>query len=458
MNRSRTLALVVSMSMLLPMAAGAMSPAFPDVPEGSLFKTQIEALVKLGVIHGSPDGKFHPKDETNRAAILKMAYLAANRKPKAVTENCFSDLEKYSWYWDFVCDAASPENNFVQGVGNGRFEPNRSVTRAEGLKIILEVMGMKPAIVTNADKDLVRLADIVNSSWYFAYMVTAYKAGMLPITGFDDGGEFYPNVPLVREEAAALIYAGLQAKDRVIAQQEEQQTQASAASTATAASAARASSSKAAEEATMKNLPFPLKDAGTFTKKKSISYLFDINADTVISVNAVATGAIPSQITCRLYLLKDDFSDQYHLGLSDAGSCKILAAVQPGKYQLQIQPTLDNASFTVEAKAGTGDGNDGFQEATPIYRDKSQVGMLEPNDLADWFTFTIPTDREAIVELSAPEKLRCTIYTPPDVDQFGFTGPECDKPYTYAAGTYTLTVARTQGQLAKKVTYVIKWK
>ncbi len=315
--------------------------------------------------------------------------------------------------------------------------------------MILEVMDMRPQEITESDRPLLPYVDVPYVSWQAKYILQASKLGIIPIAG-QNSSRFDPEKPLLRGEAAAYIYGAMNAKQAAATAKQESET---------AAAKAGGSSSKPAEEPTMKNVQFPFTDADRFAQKKNVSYVFDISSDTVIWTKASISNNSTGQVTCRLYLLgADGFSNEYYLGTQDGTDCVMNVAVRPGKYQLQVQPSVADTLYAVEAKAGKGDGNDGFKEAIKIFNDKTQVGVLTPNETADWFTFTVSRETQAIIEVSAVEKLHCIIYPPADFDQFGFAGPECDKPYLFPDGTYTVSVSRSRGPLAKQQTFSIKWK
>ncbi len=448
MSRSRFLPLLVSLTILAPTVAGAAANLFKDVPTGFVYKAQIDALVEAGVIHGNPDGTFRPNNELTRVELLKLAYLAANRKPKVATAKCASDIEINTWYGDYACDAMA--NGIMQGDGK-KLDPTRAVTRVEALKIIMLVLDIDVEVATDSDKSLVKFADLDVSAWYMNYVVVAYKNGMLPIAG-QTGSKFYPGKALLRGEAAAYIVNAQKAKARVQAAAEQEEA---------APTPPPPPPAQAGPQPVVKNVNFPFKDTDRFSGKLTTSYMFDIANDTVINVNAAISGNFTSGIICRLYLIDaDGYSTEYYLGMQENLSCLINVAVRPGKYQLQLQPTSENPMYTVEAKVGVSDSNDGFKQAIQIYNDKTKIEIMLPNDLVDWFTFTVTGNvaKTATVEVSSTEKLSCIIYTPKDIDQLGFSGPQCDKEYMFEPGTYTVAVARTKGPVSQQLTYSIKWK
>lgn len=433
------------LTLLFPMSSALATGVFPDVGDNHPFKGEIEALFRQGVVKGNPSGTFNPDDSVTRAAFLKMLYTATKRQPKAIYKGCFKDVESGSWYELIVCDAASKENGFVSGYGNGTFGPANPVTRTEALKMTFNLFGIPAPDVSSADQDIIKFADISVSAWYTRFISAAYKNGILPIYGFG-GSRFYPDREMTRAESAGFVFNA----ERVIEQK----------SPSTSSSSSVASSESMTEEVVIKQVQFPFNDTGMFSSNKPIAYEFTLSSPkTIVSVSTSTVGKLPIPITCRLYLLTDDgFSDEYYLGLQDDTSCRILSAVRPGKYQLQVQSTA-NTPYTVDAKSASTDGNDGFIDAHAVALGSSESADLGIGDLYDWYTFTVPGERKGTFFVSSPERLSCIIYTPSTVDQFGFAGPECGVEYNFASGTYTVGVGRkATSNFSKAIEYSVHWR
>lgn len=97
----------------------------------------------------------------------------------------------------------------VNGTGNGRFEGDRTITRAEFAALLVRALGLSPAAAGSAFKD------VTAEAWYARDVATAVAAGL--INGYDDG-TFRPDQVITREELAAmsmraLAYTGT-AKDK----------------------------------------------------------------------------------------------------------------------------------------------------------------------------------------------------------------------------------------------------
>ena len=201
--------------------------------------------------------------------------------------------------------------------------------------------------------------------------------------------------------------------------------------------------SSQASSATVLSADFPFDASGKFRAKMPFSYRFSLPSPTTVSVVTALQSGQPGSVSCRLYLLQEDgISDQYFLGYQEGGKCYILAALSAGDYQLQLQPTSADTTFTVVAAQASGDGNDGFTEADSLQNGMLHTENLSGGDFQDWFSFTVAGEAKMTVELSNSAQLACIVYAMSDVDLYGFSGPECNRSYSYPSGSYYVSVGR----------------
>lgn len=105
----------------------------------------------------------------------------------------FADLENH-WAKDAINDMGS--RMVVSGMGKGRYEPDRSITRAEFAAIVVRSMGLKKGTTESAFGD-VKLTD-----WFNGYVDTATEYSL--ITGYDSAS-YGPNDTITREQAMAIL-------------------------------------------------------------------------------------------------------------------------------------------------------------------------------------------------------------------------------------------------------------
>ncbi|MBM3231462.1 S-layer homology domain-containing protein [Candidatus Peregrinibacteria bacterium] len=442
MNDIRATVALVAAVAAVPLAVAAV---FPDIPDGHMYQKAVETLVHANVIKGNPDGKFYPDRDVNRAEMLKMLYIARGKVPDPLSIRCFPDVGVGSWYEPYVCDAAA--RRFVNGYSDGTFRPSDSVNRVEALKMISEVFEIPVNDVSEADRDLVKFVDVSVAAWYTKYLYAAFYTGILPIPG-QDGSRFYPEWPLKRGEAAAYIFNALN-----VDLQSDRAASSSRPGRSTSASSAQQiqnSSSDLMPTGTSSSagpsvieMRFPFESTGKFSNKNTVSYRFDVTEASVMKATASPQTGQPGNVSCQLYLLSESgFSDQYFLSYQNGRSCEILAAVSPGRYQLQLQPSEKNTTFSVTAAVGTGDGNDGFRQAKGLTVNSPRSEILAADDLEDWFTFKLNSEQRMNVTLSNAAELRCIVYAMNDVNLASFQGPACNSMYTYPPGTYYIAVGR----------------
>jgi hypothetical protein len=106
----------------------------------------------------------------------------------------FKDVENH-WSKEAVNDMGS--RLVINGVGNGNFEPDSDITRAEFAAIVVRALGL---MRNGTGKDAFK--DVRNTGWYFdaVSIASEYKH----ISGYEDGS-FEPESKITREEAMAII-------------------------------------------------------------------------------------------------------------------------------------------------------------------------------------------------------------------------------------------------------------
>ena len=105
----------------------------------------------------------------------------------------FADVHTH-WAKDTVNDMAS--RLIMEGSGEGRFEPDRDITRAEFAAVMVKGLGlMRPG----TGKDVFK--DVAKGSWYYDAVAIAYANGI--IDGYEDG-TFGPMETITREQAMVM--------------------------------------------------------------------------------------------------------------------------------------------------------------------------------------------------------------------------------------------------------------
>ncbi|MFD0672218.1 cadherin domain-containing protein [Cohnella sp. GCM10027633] len=105
----------------------------------------------------------------------------------------FADMANH-WASDAVNNMGS--RMVVQGAGDGMFNPDRDITRAEFAAIVVKGLGLR------LEKGPISFEDVKQSDWYGSAVQTAYEYRL--INGFEDG-TFRPNDKITREQAMQIV-------------------------------------------------------------------------------------------------------------------------------------------------------------------------------------------------------------------------------------------------------------
>ena len=106
-------------------------------------KEAVDVLTAVGVINGNADGTFNPEGSFTRAeAATMITYLTlgktvADALPTSATK--FSDVPATHWaakYVQYCADAG-----IVNGVGNGKFDPDAKLTATQWALMLLGALG-----------------------------------------------------------------------------------------------------------------------------------------------------------------------------------------------------------------------------------------------------------------------------------------------------------------------------
>ena len=170
-------------------------PVDPDEPAGP-DDTGVSDLLNtedhIQYLFGYPDGTFGPENNMTRAEVAQMFYNLLLDQDVTITKT-FDDVPAGAWYAKAVNTLASL--GVVSGVGNGDFEPERSITRAEFTSIAMKFAEGKTG-GTNI------FSDVKSTDWFYRAVVNSTQYGW--IHGYGDG-TFRPNNPITRVEVTAIV-------------------------------------------------------------------------------------------------------------------------------------------------------------------------------------------------------------------------------------------------------------
>ena len=130
------LALVMSMSLVT-----ISNAAFKDADKID-YKEAVDVMNAVGVFIGDEKGNFNAKENLTREQAAKIiAYLELGSKAAdaLVGGATFTDVASTRWSAGFVGYCA--QAGVVAGVGDGKFDPNATVTTAQAVLMLCRALG-----------------------------------------------------------------------------------------------------------------------------------------------------------------------------------------------------------------------------------------------------------------------------------------------------------------------------
>lgn len=195
---------------ILPVQASHLSGhvSFPDVASDHDNIKAITLLQEAGLFTGYPDGTFGPQRSINRAELLKVL-IASLGADVTIGEgsDCFPDVRSSDWFSPYVCFAA--QQGWVAGYPDGTFRPDRPVNLAEALKMFVTIRQYESGDRRHPATGYER------GQWYTPYvdtMLSKDAVSLETVTGNDDDGL---DNPLTRMRAAEILFRTMLTEGRV---------------------------------------------------------------------------------------------------------------------------------------------------------------------------------------------------------------------------------------------------
>ena len=184
----------------LLVSASASVTRFVDVPAGAWYADAVEYVAANGLMDGVGERRFAPNDALTRAMFVTVLGRLVQINEADYTSVSFTDVTPGSWYAPYVEWAA--QQNIVNGMDSGRFEPNTPITREQMATIIARyVQSTGKTLPTIADPVMFKDMDAV-SGWALDGVELMRMTGI--ISG-DDRGYFNPLGLATRAQAATVF-------------------------------------------------------------------------------------------------------------------------------------------------------------------------------------------------------------------------------------------------------------
>ena len=187
---------------------GAAAVAFSDVPQSHWAYPFIHALNQRGMLGGVGDGSFQPDQPVTRAQYATL--LSEVLKGPRQGEINFSDVQSNSWAAQPI--EAAVRAGFLQGYPDQTFQPADLITKME--VILSLVNGLQLSQPQNPEAALQAFSDRDQlPEWAKPALGAAAQADV--VVNYPDLDRLRPDQPATRAEVAALLYQALQTTGQV---------------------------------------------------------------------------------------------------------------------------------------------------------------------------------------------------------------------------------------------------
>ena len=185
-----------------PVQVVISSTSFSDCGSNHWASNYVNSLKENGVISGYPDGKFYPEKGVSREEFTKMAILVAGLYSENSTCD-FADVSKEDWSYHYIATANQLE--IINGLEEDRFGIGQGITRQDVAVIIYRILNYLNITGTNDKENIAtQFKDTEKISDYAMEGINALSQ-MGVLNGFEDG-TFKPQNNITRAETAKVLY------------------------------------------------------------------------------------------------------------------------------------------------------------------------------------------------------------------------------------------------------------
>jgi len=183
---------------------------FVDIDATNPLYRYVLALACAGVVSGYDATHFGPSLTASRGQFAKILARGLGLSPATPTSPSFSDVPANSFAFPYVealrlhpgvLDGYSGGPCTAAGVSTPCFQPNRTVSRAEAVKVIVKARGW----VYLSPQAGYSFADVRPDHWAYVYVEAAYYHEV--ISGA--GGYFEPLRSIRRDEISKIVLLGV---------------------------------------------------------------------------------------------------------------------------------------------------------------------------------------------------------------------------------------------------------
>jgi hypothetical protein len=193
-NLKKLISVIIAVIMLVSSFATVAAADYADVESTNSYYKAIKVLSGLGIAKGDEAGNFNPQNDVKRSEMVAFVCRAMGEEDIATASasSAFTDVAANHWAAGYI--AWGVNRGIINGMGDGTFAPDASVTYQDAVVMIMRALGYD-RIAQRAE----------NGGYPTGYLKLASQYGVLKDAGYDNAKA------ATREIIAQLIYNGLTA-------------------------------------------------------------------------------------------------------------------------------------------------------------------------------------------------------------------------------------------------------
>ncbi len=135
---------VLSLLVLAMVISPALAASsFPDVAENAEYSEAVEYLKGTGIMCGDDKGNFNPDKTVTRAEMVTIICNMLGETENLAVSNTFYDVSTAHWANRYITKAI--DLGFISGYGNGKFGPDDTVTYEQAITMLVRAIGQYSA-------------------------------------------------------------------------------------------------------------------------------------------------------------------------------------------------------------------------------------------------------------------------------------------------------------------------
>ncbi len=204
--KKRLISMLLSVSLLVSLftvsgSAATADQAFTDVSTEAWYYEAVQYVYENGLMNGMGNNKFEPDTTLSRAMFVTiLGRMAGIDEDDYTGSTGFTDAPAGSWYSPYVKWAA--ENGIVNGMTATTFAPDNAITREQMAAILVRYVENNDLYLPNSSKAIASFTDEASISEWAEELVDQARAWGI----FEgDNGNFTPQSKATRAQAATVF-------------------------------------------------------------------------------------------------------------------------------------------------------------------------------------------------------------------------------------------------------------